>query len=51
MIAKIMKIVLTLDDILALIYLVGVVIFCLWVFISIKIINRKNKKKESKKNG
>lgn len=45
-----MKIVLTLDDILALIYLVGVVIFCLWVFISIKIINHKNKKNKKKEN-
>ena len=44
-----MKFVITLDDILVLIYLVGVVIFCLWVFISIKIINRKNKKKNKKK--
>lgn len=43
-----MKIVLTLDDIFTLICLVGLVIFCLWVFISIKIINRKNKKKENK---
>ena len=43
-----MKIVLTLDDILALIYLVGTLIFCLWVFISIKIINRKNKKNKKK---
>lgn len=43
-----MKIVLTLDDILALIYLIGVVIFCLWIFILMKIKNRKNKKKESK---
>ncbi len=44
-----MKIVLTLDDILALICLVGTLIFCLWVFISIKIINHKNKKKNKKK--
>lgn len=43
-----MKIILTLDDILALIYLIGVVIFCLWIFILMKIKNRKNKKKESK---
>lgn len=43
-----MKIVLTLDDIFALIYLVGTLIFCLVVFILIKIKYRKNKKKESK---
>lgn len=43
-----MKIVLFLDDILALIYLVGAVIFCLWVFILIKIENRKNKKNKKK---
>lgn len=46
-----MKIVLTLDDILNLICLVGVLVFCLWVFISIKIIDRKNKKKNKKKEG
>ena len=39
-----MKIVLTVDGILKLICLVGVLVFCLWVFISIKIINHKNKK-------
>lgn len=43
-----MKIVLFLDDILALIYLVGTLIFCLWFFISIKIKNRKNKKNKKK---
>ena len=41
-----MKILLTIDDILTLICLVGVLVFCLWVFISIKIINHKNKKEK-----
>lgn len=43
-----MKIVLTVDDIFNLICLVGVLVFCLWVFISIKIINHKNKKEKNK---
>lgn len=41
-----MKIVLTVDGILTLICLVGVLVFCLWVFISIKIINHNNKKEK-----
>ena len=44
-----MKIVLTVNDIFNLICLIGLIIFGLWVFISVKNINRKNKKKGNKR--